>query len=153
MPKHRLVISVTGAAVEDVFTDAPDLEVILCDWDIEGLTKDDLRDLVRFKVQGVVQYALVGQLATVALPTSPDSLVGTALKAAGLDREPAQVPESLSGRELSTILAALRCFQDDLREAGEVLSSMDHFQVHEPLTAVEIDALCERLNGLSPQQA
>ena len=32
MPKHRLVNSVTGAAVDDVFTDAPELEVVLCDW-------------------------------------------------------------------------------------------------------------------------
>lgn len=153
MPKHRLVISVTGGNVDDVFTDAPDLEVILCDWDIEGLTKDDLRDVVRFKAQGCVHYALVGRLATAPLPTSPDSLVGTALTAAGFARESALAHAALSERELATILAALRCFQDDLREAGEALCGMDQFQVHEPLTADEIDALCERLNGLSPQQA
>ena len=116
MPKHRLVISVTGGTVEDVLTDAPDLEVILCDSDIDGPTKDDIPDIVKFKVQGRVHFALVAPMATAPLPTSPNSLVGTALKAAGLDQQLALVASNLTDRELATVLAALRCFQDDFRE-------------------------------------
>jgi len=46
----------------------------------------------------------------------------------------------LTDRELSTILAALRKFQ-----ASPSVDS-GHFRSHRPLTANQIDELCERLN-------
>lgn len=57
-------------------------------------------------------------------------------------------------RETATILAALREFQGEMREAlasgdydPEVgLPDSEHFREHKPLTPKEIDALCERLN-------
>jgi len=45
-------------------------------------------------------------------------------------------------RELATILAALRLFQSRKKAP----KSMEHFQDCTPLTASEIDALCERLS-------
>jgi hypothetical protein len=56
----------------------------------------------------------------------------------------------LSKRELATIPAALRSWQQDLvahEGEGEGPLSPDHFDENTtPLTAVEIDELCERLN-------
>ena len=54
----------------------------------------------------------------------------------------------LSNRELATILAALRYWQQDLaNDEGEGPISPDHFDDQiTPLTAEEIDELCERLN-------
>jgi hypothetical protein len=56
----------------------------------------------------------------------------------------------LSDRELATLLAALRYWQQNLALAalhpkdGPISS---HFDEHPPLTVEEIDALCERLNS------
>ena len=46
-------------------------------------------------------------------------------------------------RELATILAALRLFQEARRNTAPL---SEHFEEIEPLTTSEIDALCERLN-------
>jgi hypothetical protein len=57
----------------------------------------------------------------------------------------------LSARELATVLAALRYWQQDLaasskEEDGPI--SPDHFdETIAPLTVQEIDDLCERLNA------
>lgn len=53
----------------------------------------------------------------------------------------------ITPRDLATVLAALRYWQQDLAEndgAGPI--SPDHFDDCEPLTVEEIDDLCERLN-------
>lgn len=47
-------------------------------------------------------------------------------------------------RELATILAALRLWQDIIPEAHR--AAFEHFYDQTPLTNTEIDALCERLN-------
>lgn len=54
----------------------------------------------------------------------------------------------LTDRELATVLAALRYFQQDLTEnEDEGPISPDHFTEQiTPLSVDEIDALCERLN-------
>jgi hypothetical protein len=56
----------------------------------------------------------------------------------------------LSARELATVLAALRYWQQDLavnEEDGEGLITSDHFTDQiTPLTVDEIDTLCARLN-------
>lgn len=51
----------------------------------------------------------------------------------------------LTDRELATVLAALRYWQQDLAENPDGPIS-EHFESHSPLTSDEIDALCERLN-------
>jgi hypothetical protein len=56
----------------------------------------------------------------------------------------------LSDRELATLLAALRYWQQNL--AREEPQSNEgpispHFAEHSPLTVEEIDALCEQLNS------
>jgi hypothetical protein len=48
-------------------------------------------------------------------------------------------------RELATVLAALRCFQDCASDAIDV-TAYPHFDGVDPLTTKEIDELCERLN-------
>lgn len=50
-----------------------------------------------------------------------------------------------TGRQLATVLAALRYWQQDL-EANEDPPISDHFTDHDPLTPEEIDSLCEQLN-------
>ena len=52
----------------------------------------------------------------------------------------------LSPRELATVLAALRYWQADV-EADPNFEFGDHFAEAAPLTAEEIDDLCERLNS------
>ena len=59
------------------------------------------------------------------------------------------MPIRLSERELATVLAALRYWQQDLVANDEDPISPDHFDQVTPLTADEIDDLCERLNGPS----
>jgi len=49
----------------------------------------------------------------------------------------------LSGRELATVLAALRHFQQQPTLPADLSG---HFADHNPLSAGQIDALCERLN-------
>ena len=53
----------------------------------------------------------------------------------------------LSDRELATVLAALRYWQQDLadnEEEGPICQ--EHFEEVTPLSVAEIDELCERLN-------
>jgi hypothetical protein len=53
----------------------------------------------------------------------------------------------LSGRELATVLAALRYWQRALARTRGEAPVLDHFDGKDtPLTAEEIDRLCERLN-------
>ncbi len=49
----------------------------------------------------------------------------------------------LTGRELATVLAALRHFQQQPAIPAEL---SNHFADHNPLSAGQIDALCQRLN-------
>lgn len=63
---------------------------------------------------------------------------------------------ALSNRELATVLAALRLYQQADPVLGGVVIGSDQFSAieniatdcgtHEPLTPTEIDTLCERLN-------
>ena len=53
---------------------------------------------------------------------------------------------NLSDREMATVLAALRYWQDEMGCHGRA-AYPEHFEETEPLTAPEIDALCERLNA------
>ena len=59
------------------------------------------------------------------------------------------MPLCLTDRELATVLAALRYWQQDLAQnEDEGPICPDHFdEVITPLSVEEIDALCERLNG------
>lgn len=52
-------------------------------------------------------------------------------------------------RQLSTVLAALRYWQQDLEENEDPPIS-DHFIDCEPLNTEEIDELCDQLNGSNP---
>ena len=53
----------------------------------------------------------------------------------------------LTSRELATVLAALRYWQQDLTAPDEISDSAGHFAEHSPLDDSEIDELCERLNS------
>jgi hypothetical protein len=53
---------------------------------------------------------------------------------------------NLTDRELATVRAALRFWRDEMGPHPHGGSYADHFEGHAPLTAGEIDALCERLN-------
>ena len=53
----------------------------------------------------------------------------------------------LSDRELATVLAALRHWQQNLADNENEIPVADHFDDQiTPLTVEEIDDLCERLN-------
>jgi hypothetical protein len=53
----------------------------------------------------------------------------------------------LTDRELATVLAALRYWQQELAANNDAAPISDHFQDGPtPLTVDEIDDLCERLN-------
>lgn len=52
----------------------------------------------------------------------------------------------LTDRQLATVLAALRYWQQDMIEDPDTEIISPHFEDHEPLTAGEIDDLCEELN-------
>ena len=54
------------------------------------------------------------------------------------------MPAPLTDRELATVLAALRRWQQDLAENDGPISA--HFADQTPLSVEEIDELCERLN-------
>ena len=63
--------------------------------------------------------------------------------------------KKMTPREMATVLAALRRFQDEMHtfamEVGDPMVEMSqampgHFEDHAPLSISEIDALCERLN-------
>jgi hypothetical protein len=53
----------------------------------------------------------------------------------------------VNNRELATVLAALRYWQNDLDDEGITEGFADYFIEHTRLTAEEIDNLCEQLNG------
>ncbi len=56
----------------------------------------------------------------------------------------------LNKQETATVLAALRHFQTQHRHVSpEYLKSLDHFEDVDPMTSIEIDELCERLNFAS----
>ena len=59
------------------------------------------------------------------------------------------MPLHLTDRELATVLAALRYWQQDLADNDDGPICPDHFtDTITPLTVDEIDDLCERLNGV-----
>ncbi len=58
----------------------------------------------------------------------------------------------MKGRELATVLAALRYWQQDLEANGAPPISAEFFADCEPLTSEEIDTLCERLNTEPAEQ-
>ena len=54
----------------------------------------------------------------------------------------------ISKRELATVLAALRYWQQDLNENDEedIMAGVHFDEVNTPLSIIEIDELCGRLN-------
>ena len=58
----------------------------------------------------------------------------------------------MKGRELATVLAALRYWQQDLEANDAPPISGEFFAECEPLTSEEIDQLCERLNMQSAER-
>ena len=57
-----------------------------------------------------------------------------------------EVYPGLTKRELATVLAALRFWQANCEDFEVEALTADHFYDTTPLTADEIDALCERIN-------
>ena len=58
----------------------------------------------------------------------------------------------LTDRELATVLAALRFWQEEMLDDGGAYGARDrspeHFHDVEPLERAEVDALCEELNSV-----
>lgn len=52
----------------------------------------------------------------------------------------------LTARELATVLAALRYWQEEMTPHQYAGCNLDHLADFTPLDADEIDALCERIN-------
>lgn len=78
--------------------------------------------------------------------------VAEAVESESINEGPSWAKESpattLTPRELATVLAALRCFQQEVSPLplATIKDSWEHFDECDPLTTDEIDALCERLN-------
>jgi hypothetical protein len=51
-----------------------------------------------------------------------------------------------TNRELATLLAALRRWQASQENGEDLAPYIGHFEEHQPLSLLEIDELCERLN-------
>jgi hypothetical protein len=49
-------------------------------------------------------------------------------------------------REVATMLAALRLWQASQEHGEDLAPYKGHFEEHQPLSSLEIDELCERLN-------
>ena len=49
-------------------------------------------------------------------------------------------------REVATMLAALRLWQASHEHGEDLAPYIGHFEKHQPLSSLEIDELCERLN-------
>jgi hypothetical protein len=54
--------------------------------------------------------------------------------------------ETFTEQELATILAALRLWQASEEHGEDLAPYIGHFEEHQPLSSLEIDELCERLN-------
>jgi hypothetical protein len=54
--------------------------------------------------------------------------------------------DKFTDQELATILAALRLWQALLEHGEDLTPYVGHFEEHQPLSPLEIDELCERLN-------
>lgn len=63
-----------------------------------------------------------------------------------IDYERQADPPSFNERELPTVLAALRLFQQDRAAAIIRFKQEGYFYDHQPLTTEEVDSLCERIN-------
>lgn len=59
----------------------------------------------------------------------------------------------LTLRELATVLATLRYWQQDLAATDELIDGEAHFDEHAPLSVEQIDQLCERLTFAVSQHA
>lgn len=55
-------------------------------------------------------------------------------------------PNTISDRQLPTVLAALRFLQDNLDNALPLFEEYGYFHEHPPLDKLEIDQLTESLN-------
>lgn len=60
--------------------------------------------------------------------------------------------QEFTPRELQTVLAALRYWQDSMDESADaeewgIIDTVGHFREHKPLSPDEIEELCERLNS------
>jgi len=54
--------------------------------------------------------------------------------------------DTFTDRELATLLAALRLWQASQEYGEDLTPYLGHFEEHQPLSSLEIDELCERLN-------
>jgi hypothetical protein len=54
--------------------------------------------------------------------------------------------DTFTDRELATLLAALRLWQASQDYGEDLAPYIGHFEEHQPLSSLEIDELCERLN-------
>lgn len=52
----------------------------------------------------------------------------------------------INNRERDTVLAALRCWQISKKRTRDLIEIASDDGNNEPLTSLEIDALCERIN-------
>ncbi len=59
--------------------------------------------------------------------------------------------KDVTTKETATILAALRLFQSTIGIDSEGVNQMPHFIDQDPLTAAEVDDLCERIVFDSPE--
>ena len=73
--RAQIVINVSGGVVQDVFSSDPTAQILLVDWDVEGVSPDDC-DIVA--LAGDQRYAQIADLRVMPL----EELAGTDVAAA-----------------------------------------------------------------------
>jgi hypothetical protein len=151
-----VVIVVSGGVVQDVFADNGGGEAFVVDWDTEGCAAEEHGIVAIPDNHGGQQLAAVMCHSVVPLSHLEGTDTGNVLLAAGRaevltvdvpQTQPSGGPQ-LTDRELATVLAALRHWQRTVPAKGKQPADggYPHFDEHNPLSADEIDDLCQRLN-------
>lgn len=149
----EIVISVSGGIVDTVHCSQPAIVTVVdCDADPDDF---DVPGFVEFEVDYCPIRALVSRSgASTAADLHPqDAHTINMAEERGIiprveDTPTCSIPYT---KDLATVLAALRHWQVSLEKSeGAITMHFPHFERVSPLTSVEIDLLCERLNFGEP---
>jgi hypothetical protein len=146
-PECPVVVSVFGGCVQDVFTSEPGRPVVVLDWDTEGVEPTAPNIFAIENQFGGEELVNVWRTFTSTFPDSESSDVGKALTAARILLPAADVQSTqLTDRELASVLAALRHWQESLEDDDSLPDRFPQFDAIPPLSLPEIERLCVRLN-------
>lgn len=147
MSQTEIVINVQGGVIVGIFCSDKNAKVLLVDRDAE----EGEHAAVTVQRPGQDLHAIVTQTPIEPLHLLAGSDVAAAINAAAQAELPVDSSSDschavMTSHELATVLAALRHWQKQTAAQPGLPPAYPHFDTHQPLTAAEIDRLCERLN-------